>query len=157
MLYLQKSCSGNLYCFTHSTQRIIVSIILCVLCVHRASETCGTVWKVPFSQHKLRILLCIKGLRGTGDACRSLLKVNQNKCQSGCRKSSAHPYSFSASSLDLKLLVPGTINRLIGMRFMIFRLNLSGLVTLIHGGRMKSVYSPKCSFCLCNPTRRLTQ
>ena len=39
----------------------------------------GHKWKVPFSQYKFRILLCIKDLRGTGDTSRSLLKVSQTK------------------------------------------------------------------------------
>jgi hypothetical protein len=39
----------------------------------------GHEWKVPFSQYKFRIVLCLKDLRGTGDTSRSLLKVSQNK------------------------------------------------------------------------------
>jgi hypothetical protein len=39
----------------------------------------GHEWKVPFSQYKFRILLCIKDLRGTGDKSRNLLKVSQTK------------------------------------------------------------------------------
>jgi hypothetical protein len=56
------------------------------------------------------VLLCIKDLKGAGDAYRSLLKVNKDKCQSRCRKSSVHSYSIS---MDLKLLMPETINHLI--------------------------------------------
>jgi hypothetical protein len=33
----------------------------------------GNEWKVPFSQYKFSILLCLKDLRGTGDTSRSLL------------------------------------------------------------------------------------
>jgi hypothetical protein len=42
-------------------------------------EIVGHEWKVPFSQYKFRILLCLKDLRGTGDTSRSLLKVSQTK------------------------------------------------------------------------------
>jgi len=67
-------------------------------------------WKVPFSQYKFRILLCLKDLRGTGDTSRNLLKVSQTKkCQSGFRKS----YRISASSVGLEYLVSGKISHLI--------------------------------------------